>query len=932
MTIKEAPARPPVRRPTQEEQIRYIRTEGYRAALRNIGQIQLVSLSDDSRTIRFCQGSDAAVTVRKLDDDTFAAEPEDIRLAVGPGSRDNTFANLINTVDKRAVQAIRDAHRAWNGEVSDPREKRTGVEDAINSTGMGVAAATAGGYGEGRARLMWAALTKFVGPETVAETIDIAGRSACLSDIGLIGQNRHEIEQARARMPNALRWFHALVPAAERNYANVAEEVRLRLGEPDDAELLEQLSPRLFREMTMWPADMNGLLQICREAGGVPSYTVAREILHLLSKTSVQPIFVAAARRSVEMRQRRQHGQRRLAAQIADIITLPEATSRCGDDSYLQQPRFLLNAYVDPNSGTIDWEEAAAAGAEARRHRLSGRNQPVIDEEATTATASEYKREPIRRRETLKRMRAMAEELAGSTAQGDVRAALDSALTVEAIDGVRLSARRGRDGHRAILLVVSDGMVLNESDYPDHETLPAQGNDTWRGGGLASWTRAEAVAEALAPHWPTQRSGTPSCPRPSAREVHRWLDAITQATGRDVDDPDEDLAVTIQRWLRRSIPAADVVAARQRLGAEDVRLIDVLRVRRAAPFVESLSQANALTAIWALRCAGPRGEAVRHPGQLVSQARAELKEAGFRMELWKRANQLGAPALGTILKQAQSAERMADMLNLCAEAGNVPPPRAWTTILRMIREAHTSEARERNVRHIINLYIREHPWDGQEEQYELFGNHKLIYGTVLREGEFRNACDYAAGLANEGRPCRSKSWEGLMRSSREWHRNIRISQYGDLFIESVRRRQGHYRRWQSALDEHRGGELTGQPVSDERALLEESQAMRHCVATYADHCASGKTRIFRILRQGEHIGTTQLVENAGEWRAVQTQGKHNREVSRDIHEFANGLAERYGRAWLGMRDATHNRVHLVPISEQELIRVAGPSGGETLPF
>ena len=75
------------------------------------------------------------------------------------------------------------------------------------------------------------------------------------------------------------------------------------------------------------------------------------------------------------------------------------------------------------------------------------------------------------------------------------------------------------------------------------------------------------------------------------------------------------------------------------------------------------------------------------------------------------------------------------------------------------------------------------------------------------------------------------------------------------------------------------------PLTTPTQLIEESNAMHHCVASYVEDCVTGKVRIFSVQNSASRlrIATAELRKNGNRWRVVQLKGKFNEEMMPRIH-------------------------------------------------
>lgn len=82
------------------------------------------------------------------------------------------------------------------------------------------------------------------------------------------------------------------------------------------------------------------------------------------------------------------------------------------------------------------------------------------------------------------------------------------------------------------------------------------------------------------------------------------------------------------------------------------------------------------------------------------------------------------------------------------------------------------------------------------------------------------------------------------------------------------------------------------PLTTPQQLLEEGQAMRHCVASYIDDCMGGDARIFsiRMAETNKRFATAELRLTFGKWQLVQLKGVLNLELIHRMSLVSDPLA------------------------------------------
>ena len=109
------------------------------------------------------------------------------------------------------------------------------------------------------------------------------------------------------------------------------------------------------------------------------------------------------------------------------------------------------------------------------------------------------------------------------------------------------------------------------------------------------------------------------------------------------------------------------------------------------------------------------------------------------------------------------------------------------------------------------------------------------------------------------------------------------------------------------------------PAASQRELVEEGDALKHCVGTYAKDHANGKTAIFFVRRAKEPKKSYYTLElDEGKLTVRQNRGRRNCARTKEVEEF-----EAVWLAWIragAPRDAKGRPV--VPESKQKEVTAA----------
>ena len=86
-------------------------------------------------------------------------------------------------------------------------------------------------------------------------------------------------------------------------------------------------------------------------------------------------------------------------------------------------------------------------------------------------------------------------------------------------------------------------------------------------------------------------------------------------------------------------------------------------------------------------------------------------------------------------------------------------------------------------------------------------------------------------------------------------------------------------------------------ITSEHGLYLESKTMHHCVVQYGPSCAKGDTRIFSLLKDGQHLATGEISKNGNSWHSTQTKTFRNHLASQAAQQAMQETAEAYTQAW-----------------------------------
>lgn len=139
-----------------------------------------------------------------------------------------------------------------------------------------------------------------------------------------------------------------------------------------------------------------------------------------------------------------------------------------------------------------------------------------------------------------------------------------------------------------------------------------------------------------------------------------------------------------------------------------------------------------------------------------------------------------------------------------------------------------------------------------------------------------------------------RGWMYLEKASDAWHEHNQANySYGVTISE--------YPNWECILSKRqenspavipKDSPFEIFPLTTPQQMLEETQAMHHCVVTYIESCIEGTTRIFSVRHagNGQRFATAEFSRISGEWKLVQLKGKSNLELMHRLYTASDPLA------------------------------------------
>ncbi len=172
----------------------------------------------------------------------------------------------------------------------------------------------------------------------------------------------------------------------------------------------------------------------------------------------------------------------------------------------------------------------------------------------------------------------------------------------------------------------------------------------------------------------------------------------------------------------------------------------------------------------------------------------------------------------------------------------------------------------------------------RRELTQFFANHPAT------TAEIDDLCDYLCNRRAEDRAFRleGRTLPALRRQTHEWHAQIARAHTNYMLQRQADKLGSRPVRWQGAQlknwqwwQQHTSKLYVIRQLHSAQELMEESHAMQHCVATYADRCVAGLSSIWGLLCETDGSERLLTIELDQRHRAVQIRGARNRLATPD---------------------------------------------------
>ena len=855
----------------------------------------------------------------------------------------------LHTEDGNQDNETRELHRLLS-------ERRT--ETKISRTAKSVRNATVGSQimdpdAVGRAQL-WA----MMGRENVGFALKVAGSQATWGDFNSTIQNRDEIERAHQANPNAtVLWFQitrdryyqqflgetegrdpratadSILEAVKTTFLkNVGNFLGCNNGEgkifcldrvtksPEEIwEAFCKLSPRAVRAFPPVDTDHLAISTIAAQAETNPSYSaIAGFMQHPHRNQLVMPwYFIQAAfresrKRLDKPRKGRTQGDIRAKIKAAYQFMMTMVRER----HYREvdhHPAWQELAETNPDADWEAWMEAAPgevrnASGPGARSRKAG----------TPTRGRGSAQEKPARRPTREAWNNQVNEMLyalGGPDRAKNEDTLWNALTLRASPGKEVIMEiRGQSKPLFRAVRSERGTITvtgSEHFWAGRVVLHANGTTNLSTGGMGATIARAKVREIL-----ERKDMLPKGMKPQAQQnvigavTDRFLRDAPPYVGESLND--SVLTARLSRMLRQLVDSEYLERTYQvtsrvtldELGeksySKPVTLELYNLVRSAEGMLDELQESNPGAIQWLMGTNDLEGmEEVKHPGQIISQARKSMEKHGLSRQAWKTATTMNGetmrelatrlqPGMGAMLLNAAQQARAEDADDLAKHL--LRYSHRWSRSNQDNGndqgDQELSGLTQENIQRMLDLAARDK-------------NQALVKkGKTQRYDEdLLHTTDYVRAMSAAGQRIASTTWGGLSKAQERWHRKLKETQMARRWQEMMGRSSGEYQCWNSLVEGHRTGELTTQSLNSEYDLYRESEAMEHCVIGYGTQCSRGRSRVFRIMDGDQHIGTGEIALENGQWVPVQTRGKHNHRLGREAEEAMEQTATAYNQEW-----------------------------------
>ena len=893
--------------PSPREITRAITSDAYYHAVNTVSNMGLFAAGPGSFTIG--PGTDQEVHIHHNLDGTLDFPPHggEIRLRHYPAKGDLTvFQNVWQSILSAAHNTLSERVNATFGKESiDHVELELGKQ--YKTAAKGVRSTLKYGYLHNPSGVGYAALSRFIGRESISTVLSIAGAKATLKDFNTVISNLEVFQEAKTTNPNAvLLWFKEHLRYPRYTAFNSADDI-ISQAKAFFAEALRMVDASRTPE-PIWPAmtklnheatarylhnpiHVAQMAMDAHDAGVNPSFTAIRLLSNTAraahgttSVTLAQAFMRESQRRSLT----RGKTQAQLATQYLAIdnphrLDLPNGQSTSHLASVVRTA--LENLMESRNTyPPISWQEVIDSIPRETLEIMESSKRK------TKKPRTRISRGPSSTYLTTQELDAILD----GPANHAVENALANTLTIRTQPGKSTELWQAGVPKPVLALWKTTDEAINyqAKDHMVHGPLPdprklQEGIPNWTTRGLKTDVATQTVAQHLKDHWQDlapNRNTKPPTPQRINSHIHRRLHdesreprhttdeelsgQLTKDIASMVDQEVYDLTGTVSNCV--NIEAYNLVAS-------------------AKETIGHLIRTNPGAITWVMTFQQPK-HAPEHPGEFIAMAKNTLISSGLDPRNWRATATLDPEVVKAInnreneyhhIDHNNHTERKTFLLNAIAASQTTTSPETAKVALEILPSLLNYQPQNlltelllQNARTFLVLLIRE--------------------GITHHSEEVTSARDYLQHINRKPARINSTTWRGLCKASDAWHRDVTRTPIIETWNYIIHQQKGFYQAWHTALEQYNEGEYTITPLSSEYDLYQESLNMEHCVIGYGSRCAQGRSRIFSIAdANGNKLATTELRPQVNTWIPVQTRGKRNHPVSENIQEIAQKVARHY---------------------------------------
>ena len=917
-----------------------ITTQGFHAAQEKVKDMRLFSSTDHTFTFGPNTPYEATITINP--DGSLQLGEDTKEICISPNSASATgrrpFRRIWGEIEHAAYQAIKqliehtfpdiDGHPYVYEEPTGQR--RTSPHNLMVTTSVSARSTTGHGFLKMPQAVGNAALIKFLGKDKVSLTLSLTGPRATLHDFNVVSRNSELFVQANSLNPNAFHiWyrhsrptFQAAVHLTPDSIVQEAREILAHAAGPLDPtrhdliwQAATRLNPTAVKNYTENVKNLASLAAMAFNAKANPSYSAIKALTnpYMTPQCLPAPLISAFITTSEAATKDRRKTQKQLVSEFHDIVKLIQQKPPAAAQKTNQTIKRLSNLSPDI---MIPWDQLTRMFPMEHAANLYN---IIRKPEKRTKPPSPKKPQQSRRA----RWQDLQHLITGPS-RDFILSVLTNSLTLPSEPGASIELRTARQpeplmkiskGPDGQLICQQNGYHLDSQQLP-HPLQPSAVAYMWTTRGLMASTAAPRITKFIADNWDSfrPREGlTPPTNRAVKLLVHHWASVLSQESPHNHQTEDQ-----LSANLLESVSSL--------IDPEIHRLTDAIfnnvntrnynLTIRAKPLLIQLIQTNPGAITWAMNHC-PETHNLHHPGQVITETKKSLCQAGLLPSSWKTATKVPAPTMAAIIKSAQNPTNAAYALNQIAFAHAIPSPRVASRIAVMEPLPHTvpvnpnsDTPQARTVQRFITLLCR-------QSQDILTENPDDTTQRELLE-HANQAADYVEYLASTGHELTHTTWKALIKATNRWHRDldeIPIHHQWQYLLED---QQDQYWEWDSAIvDPVTTREYTVTPLTSEYDLYQESLRMSHCVINYGQPCSSGASRIFSISQHGNHVATSQIAHRNRSWTPIQTKGYRNHPVPDEIIKVMTEIANKYQQA-LSLPGQGHRPPRLVAVKPHQM--------------